>query len=94
MYEQALLDVVHGQPGSNRQGHDGDQLAACRPTMEPPRTTPVAGSDTILMKPRGSSLMTALAEGRKIRVAKVPFPASAGRCIRKIGAPRQLGAER
>jgi hypothetical protein len=36
--------------------------AAWRPTMQPPRTTPVAGSETILMKPRGSSLMMALAD--------------------------------
>lgn len=36
--------------------------AACWPTMEPPSTTPVAGSDTILTKPRGSSLMSALAD--------------------------------
>ena len=35
--------------------------AACRPTIEPPSTTPVAGSDTIFTKPRGSSLMSALA---------------------------------
>ena len=29
--------------------------------MEPPSTTPVAGSETIFTKPRGSSLMRALA---------------------------------
>ena len=57
--------------------------AAWRPTMEPPRTTPVAGSDRILTKPRESLLMSALAEadafamGRKIRVTKVPFSAAA-----------------
>ena len=26
MHEQALLDVVHGQPGGDGQGHDGDEL--------------------------------------------------------------------
>ena len=35
--------------------------AAWRPTIDPPSTTPVAGSDTILTKPPGSSLMSALA---------------------------------
>ncbi len=34
--------------------------AAWRPTMEPPSTTPVAGSEMILTKPVGSSLMRAL----------------------------------
>ena len=35
--------------------------AAFRPTIEPPSTTPVAGSDTIFTNPRGSPLMSALA---------------------------------
>ena len=35
--------------------------AAWRPTIEPPSTTPVAGSERILTKPSGSSLMRALA---------------------------------
>ncbi len=35
--------------------------AALRPTIEPPRTTPVAGSDTIFTNPRGSPLMSAFA---------------------------------
>ena len=32
--------------------------AAKRPTIEPPRTTPVAGSEMIFTNPRGSPLMT------------------------------------
>src|SRR5205823_9534112 len=36
--------------------------AAWRPTIEPPSTTPVYGSLRILTKPRGSLLMSALAE--------------------------------
>ncbi len=39
--------------------------AAFWPTMDPPRTTPVAGSETILTKPRGSLLISALAEAAK-----------------------------
>ena len=35
--------------------------AAWRPTIEPPSTTPVAGSEMIFTKPRGSSLISALA---------------------------------
>ena len=35
--------------------------AAWRPTIEPPSTTPVAGSETILTNPRGSLLISALA---------------------------------
>src|SRR5438045_35663 len=35
--------------------------AAWRPTIEPPSTTPVAGSDRIFTKPRGSLLIRALA---------------------------------
>ena len=35
--------------------------AALRPTIEPPSTTPVAGSDRIFTNPRGSPLMCALA---------------------------------
>ena len=35
--------------------------AAWRPTIEPPSTTPVAGSDTIFTNPRVSPLMSALA---------------------------------
>ena len=34
--------------------------AALRPTMDPPSTTPVAGSERIFTKPRGSPLMCAL----------------------------------
>ncbi len=33
--------------------------AAWRPTIDPPSTTPVAGSERILTKPRGSSLISA-----------------------------------
>ena len=39
--------------------------AAWRPTIEPPSTTPVAGSEMILTKPRGSLLISALAAGRE-----------------------------
>ena len=35
--------------------------AAWRPTIDPPSTTPVAGSEMILTNPRGSSLISALA---------------------------------
>ena len=35
--------------------------AALRPTIEPPSTTPVAGSEMIFTKPRGSPLMSAFA---------------------------------
>ena len=35
--------------------------AAWRPTIEPPSTTPVAGSERIFTKPRGSLLISALA---------------------------------
>ena len=35
------------------------------PTTEPPRMTPVAGSEIIFTKPRGSSLMSARAEAPK-----------------------------
>ena len=35
--------------------------AALRPTIDPPSTTPVAGSETILTNPRGSFSMRALA---------------------------------
>ena len=35
--------------------------AALRPTMEPPSTTPVAGSDTIFTNPRGSPWISAFA---------------------------------
>ena len=35
--------------------------AAWRPTIEPPSTTPVAGSDTSLTNPRESLLMSAFA---------------------------------
>src|SRR3546814_2559818 len=35
--------------------------AACRPTIDPPSTTPVAGSETIFTNPRGAALMRALA---------------------------------
>ncbi len=35
--------------------------AALRPTIDPPRTTPVAGSERIFTKPRGSSRISALA---------------------------------
>src|SRR5690606_12138323 len=35
--------------------------AAWRPTIDPPSTTPVAGSETIFTKPRGALLMRALA---------------------------------
>ena len=35
--------------------------AALRPTIDPPSTTPVAGSEMIFTKPRGSPLMSALA---------------------------------
>ena len=36
--------------------------AALRPTIDPPSTTPVAGSERIFTKPRGSPSMSALAE--------------------------------
>ena len=36
--------------------------AAWRPTIDPPSTTPVAGSETIFTNPRGSSLISALAD--------------------------------
>ncbi len=36
--------------------------AAWRPTIEPPITTPVAGSDTIFTNPRESLLIRALAD--------------------------------
>src|SRR5271165_5468822 len=39
--------------------------AAFWPTMDPPRTTPVLGSEMILTKPRGSLLMRARAEAAK-----------------------------
>ena len=35
--------------------------AAWRPTIDPPSTTPVAGSETILTNPRGAALMSAFA---------------------------------
>ena len=37
--------------------------AALRPTIEPPSTTPVAGSERIFTKPRGSPLMSAFGVG-------------------------------
>ena len=39
--------------------------AACCPTIEPPNTCPVLGSETIFTKPRGSLLMSALALDEK-----------------------------
>ena len=39
--------------------------AALRPTIEPPRTTPVAGSERIFTNPRGSPSISALALAEK-----------------------------
>jgi hypothetical protein len=51
--------------------------AAWRPTIEPPSTTPVAGSDTIFTKPRGSALMRALADAENgILVTRILRPSA------------------
>ena len=51
--------------------------AACLPTMEPPSTTPVAGSDTSFTKPRGSLLIRAFADAENgTLVARTLRPAA------------------
>jgi hypothetical protein len=53
VHEQALDDVGDPQAGGDGQGDHRDELGRVRPTIDPPSTTPVAGSDTIFTKPRG-----------------------------------------
>lgn len=44
VHQQAVGQIRHPQPGGNGDGEHRDQLGGVPPTIEPPSTTPVAGS--------------------------------------------------
>jgi len=61
VYQAAFYDVADPQAGGYRYRDHRDELGCVTATMEPPSTTPVAGSEMILTNPLGSPLINALA---------------------------------